>query len=130
MKSINKTGSLLVEALLAVVILSVCLTVIIQSLTTSLRATIYSEDYSKMIVLLENKLVDLIAKEGIADGYSEEGSFDDEGRYRFSVETTDTALDQLKDPLNQVEVKAIWGEGSKTKNISVVIYLAKEKEDE
>ena len=61
----NRRGSILLEALLSVVILSVSMTVIIQSMTSSLRAMEYSANYTMAIVLLENKIIDLILQNSV-----------------------------------------------------------------
>ena len=56
----GKRGSILLEALLSVLIISVSITTIIQSMVSSLRATVFSVDYSKATLLMENKMNDLI----------------------------------------------------------------------
>ena len=59
-KKLQKRGSFLVEVLLTVVILSVSLTIIIQSLVSSLRAISYSANYSSAILSAENKMFELL----------------------------------------------------------------------
>ena len=56
----SKRGSLLLEVLLSIVILSTSVTVIIQAMTSSLRAMAYSVQYAKIANVLENEMIDLI----------------------------------------------------------------------
>ena len=56
----SKKGSLLLEVLLSVIILSTSLTMIIQAMTSSLRAMTYSAQYVKIANVLENEMVNLI----------------------------------------------------------------------
>ncbi len=54
-------GSILIEALLSTVILSVSITIIIHSMISSLRAEKYAADYSLALILTDNKVNNLRA---------------------------------------------------------------------
>src|ERR1041385_6025454 len=55
----RKAGSILVEVLLTVVIVSVSLTVLIGGLLSGYRVTLLNGDYSRAILLLENQMARL-----------------------------------------------------------------------
>lgn len=122
----NQKGSLLVEVLLAIVILSTVLTVIIQAMISSLRANDYASGYTKAGFLLENKMFDLIRKGTISSGASDEGSFpepDNQYRYAFKVSSPD---EQAND-IFRVELKVNWESGKKKNSLALETYLPGEK---
>ena len=54
-------GSVLIEAIAAVVIMAVSLSLILQSFSANYRATVMDQDYSKALILLENRLSGILA---------------------------------------------------------------------
>ena len=141
----DKKGSLLLEALLSVVILSVSLTVIIQSLTTSLRAVTYSSDYTTALFLIDNKMFDLIRKGFIEKDLNEEGQFPqpfDKFQYTVKAEggqvhktmmgkktkknvtiTTGEIAEGETNIINKVNLTIQWGSDKRKNSISVDTYL-------
>ncbi|MCK5580303.1 MAG: hypothetical protein KAJ18_03430 [Candidatus Omnitrophica bacterium] len=123
MKSIcNRNGSLLIEALLAIVIMSVSLTVIIQSMTSSLRATVYSLDYSKAAFLAENKMFDILCVSDEGGAGTREGSFKEPfEKYRYRISSKELP-DTQNDSLREVNLDVSWGIGKKTRELSLKTY--------
>jgi len=120
---VNGKGSILLETLLTIVILSSGLTLIIQAMASSLRGMAYVADSATAIMLLENKLFDYLHKEALAGPLSDEGQFGEPyASFRYSVSTqgisstTDTRLVPLK-------AEVSWGEGQKIKKLALMTYL-------
>lgn len=65
-------GSILIEALVSIVILSVSVTIIIQSMTSSMRAVVQAERLTESANILESYLAESLLSPGkFADGKSE-----------------------------------------------------------
>ena len=120
----KKKGSFLAEVLLAVSILSVGLTVVIHALLSSLRATVYTRDYSLAIILMENKMHELLQKGFIASSVKEENAFEPPfERFHYELETQPVASIEPEGFLNKVFLRCFWTSGKKTKDISLTTYL-------
>ena len=120
----NKRGSLLMESLLSIVILSVSLTLIIQSLTSSLRSVVYSAEYTNAVMLLENKMFEII-KQGFIqkDLRQEEQLSEPNERYKILLETGNVVSGNLPSSMNEIKLSIVWNSGRRTNNISLVTYL-------
>lgn len=123
LKLSKNNGGLLLEALLAVVILSVSLTLIIQAMTSSLRATVYTTDYSTALLLMENKLVELMLMnaEDISTGDDVEFAEPNE-RFQYSVATSDLSTEEAEG-VNNVTMEVSWKSGSRNNNVVVETYV-------
>ena len=123
LKKNKKRGSLLLEAILSIVILSISITVIIQSMTSTLRANMYSSDFTQAILLGENKIVELIQKGFVESGLREKGEFEDSHlQYKYFL-MTDPAQTTGKDKINFVDLDVTWKSGSKVNKIKLETYL-------
>lgn len=119
----QKQGSLLVEALLSVVILSVSLTLIIEGMTTSLRSTVYISDYTTALLLLENKMFDLIQKGYVEANLQEEQEFPSPFE-RFKSRLITLPLDdQSGGSINQLKLSLDWTSGRRNNHVSIESYL-------
>lgn len=117
-KDLSK-GSLLLEALLTVVILSTSLTFIIQGLTASQRAVVYSTDYIMAGMLLENKLFELIQNGSIAAYLSQEEGFPAPyERFQYFLETRPWQGEDSQN-LNEVILTVSWQKGKKKSQIEI-----------
>ncbi|OGX23961.1 MAG: hypothetical protein A2787_02520 [Omnitrophica WOR_2 bacterium RIFCSPHIGHO2_01_FULL_48_9] len=126
----SKSGSILVEALLTIVILSVGLVYIIQALTSSLRTVSLTKDYSTAVALSENKMFDLLRKGFIKAPLEETKNFSkpyDGYRYRLDVKKVSPASAEEK--RNTIVLQVFWGSGSKERNISLTTYLLEMPDD-
>ena len=120
---------MLIEAMLSVAILSVSVTFVIQSLTSSLRATVYSADYTKAIVLLENKMVALFQAGFIDAGMSKEESFPDPySEFKYAL-VTKKMPGSDQDNINLVTLDVVWMSGKKKNSIFLETYLFNQPQD-
>ena len=121
---LNKRGSLLIEALLAISILSIALTLIVNSFLSSFRASVYAKDYTLATILLENKLCELKEKGFIADGVHEEENFaQPHEKFRYHLESKNVNNDDQRGVFNEVKLSVTWPSGRRSNNITLVTYL-------
>ena len=126
----RKHGSILIEALLTIIILSVGLTVIIQSLTSSLRTLGLVANYSTAILLGENKIFDFIQKGFIKASFKEEKNFSEgSAAYRYQLDVHKIPQAPATDKKNEVVLAVSWGAGSKEKSIALTTYLFDESHE-
>ena len=117
-------GSFLLEVLLTVSILSVSLTVIVQSFFSSLRAAVYVSDYSTAMILLENKMNDLRQEGFIESPAKESGVFPSPfERFSYHLEAENVNNDMIAGGLNEVKVNVSWLSGKKRNAVSVTTYF-------
>ena len=115
-------GSVLLEALLSVVILSVSITIIIQSMMSSLRAAKYSEEYIQAIILLENKMTEIISRRILKEEVREEGAFSEfGGKYEYLL--TATPLYGGDEGLSSIAIDISWAKAKRKKKISAHTFL-------
>ena len=115
-------GAFLIEVLLSVMILAAGLTIIIQALLSSLRASTYVKDYSLALILTENKMHELLQEGLIRAPLREEKQFEVPFE-RFSYQLETEKKQGEKDFLNKVFLKCFWKAGHRTKEITLSTYL-------
>lgn len=119
----SKKGSILVEALLSVVILSISITLIIQAMTASLRATTYGADYSQALFLMENKMSEMM-RSGTIASYSGQKEFLDKPFDRYMYEVRHLPLyDEEESEIHHVDAEISWESGKKSNQIIVQTYM-------
>lgn len=122
----GRRGSLLIEVLLSVVILSTALTLMIQSLTASLRALQYGAGYTTALILLDNQMGELLRKGTVKPGLRETKDLIDPGgstalyHYSLRTEPSDIAVDKT---INQLDATVTWRSGKKDNQIAVTTFL-------
>lgn len=117
-------GAVLIEVLLAVVILASSLTLIIRSLVMSLRATVYSRDYSQAVFLLDNKLGEIVQRRFLEDSYQEEGGFPEPfEKYRYEITAQNILEEEPSGGVSEVNVLVSWESGKNERKISADTYL-------
>lgn len=123
MRGLNKGGSILLEALLSVVILSVSITLIIQSMTGSYRAMVYSGQYMTALILLENKMSDAIRGGYINTGLAEQGDLSgSSGKYRYFLRTYPSD-GEGQEHISEVDLGVEWAAGKRKNRINLKTYL-------
>ena len=128
-------GFTLIEVVVALAILSVGLTVIIQLFAGGLRLARVSEEYTKAVNYTRIKMEELALKTKMEEG-SEEGKFDETFRWQVGVKKVDLLpmenKPELKLPVEffQIQVKVIWKSGSKERSTSVESYRTIKVEEE
>ena len=119
----RKTGFLLFELMVAVVILSVSLTVISRSFIQTLSALRTSGYFFKGGLLLEKKMWEL--EEKPPSPGREEGTFEEFGKlFHWTASTTEME----KVPLYETAVTVGWTLASREQGLTVETYLTKPDE--
>ena len=119
----NNRGSFLLEALLSIVILSVSLTLMIESMTAGLRAIHYTSEYTIAQILLDNKLQELLQKGSVDPQQNKTQSFAPPfDRYEYSLQTPATD-DSGGSGLVKVQAGISWVSGKRKNNLSAQTYL-------
>ncbi len=120
MKPLNKTaGFTLLEVLVALALLGMAVTAVLQLFSANLRSISASEEYvagsleaqSKMREVLEGKEFSERTWNGITDN-----------GYRFQVSVSDTLTERTENlpvKLMEVEVKVYWTQGNKEKSLTL-----------
>jgi len=119
----KRKGSLLLEALLSIVILSVSITLIIQAMTASLRAMRVISEYGEGLVLLENKMTEVIKGYMLGENLNiAETSISSDEKYQYTFEIDPRDEEGLGD-LDAVNLNISWKTGRKESNVTLETYL-------
>ena len=118
----NRKGSLLVEVLLSVVILSVSITVIIQAMTVSLRSMVYSADYTTAMIVLENKMVSVIDKPLGDENAAQALNLEPPSSWRYSIDLHPATDHNSSSQLEEVNSKVEWDKKGKHHQLSLATY--------
>lgn len=122
----DRSGFMLLEAILTVVIVSICLTFIVQSLLTSFRTGVRFQEAIRSFIVTENRLGLLFATNGSDDLLD---SFPQALDKPFDKFTVSTRVDTIDDNLKKVALKLNWPAG-KTQgqlDVTTMIYIPDEK---
>jgi general secretion pathway protein I len=115
------------EVVVALAILGIGLTVIIELFSGGLRLGRASVEYTKAVNHGRTKLAEIALKETMEEG-SEEGEFDETYRWQVGVKKVDVLyLEQTTDykppaELYQIQVNVIWKSGFKEKSTRIETY--------
>ncbi|MCA9400308.1 MAG: hypothetical protein KC713_01675 [Candidatus Omnitrophica bacterium] len=113
----QKSGSILLETLLSVVILSTSLTVIIQSLMSSARSIKAGHEYSQALLVLENEMADTIRRIQFQEDMVRTKKIN-EGEMKFAVEREEGFYASLEsEQLNQHDLTLEWKTGKRNNRI-------------
>jgi general secretion pathway protein I len=120
-------GFTLIEVLVAVAILGVGLTVLIELFSGGLRLGRASEEYTKAVNYARIKMEEIAVKPTIKEG-SEEGEFNETFRWQVEVKKIEILpienKPDFKPPAQffQVQINIIWKSGSKEKSTRIESY--------
>jgi general secretion pathway protein I len=120
-------GFTLIEVLVAVAILGVGLTVLIELFSGGLRLGRASEEYTKAVNYARIKMEEIAVKPTIKEG-SEEGEFNETFRWQVEVKKVEILpienKPDFKPPAQffQVQINIIWKSGSKEKSTRIESY--------
>jgi len=129
-RTVDKAGSLLIEALMAMVILSVSLTLIIQSLVSSLKAATYSTDYAKAMFLVDNKVFELTKDKFTVSDYPRDGYFPKPFEdHSFQIESLGYPDDKLNEFIDTVHLQVGLKTSKGNKMIAVDTFVLKPVEE-
>ena len=122
-------GFTLIEVIIALAILGIGLTVIIQLFSGGLRLAKISEEYTRAMSLGRMKMEEITYQPKIEEGTSE-GEFDDTFHWQVQIKKTDLLPvekdSDFKPPVElfQVRVNILWKSGSKEKSATLESYKA------
>ncbi len=116
----NKHGFILVEAIAAVVVVSVCLTLIAQTLLTNFNAGTRFQENTRALLAMENRVGLLYASNGAADQMLSGPQLLEEPYKRLSVnaQTTD-----ITDNLKMVALTIDWPGLRRRHNLDVITVI-------
>jgi hypothetical protein len=119
-------GTILLEVILAMLILSVGLTAIIQAMAAALRAKTFCSDYIQAVFLADDKMFPNLTRKTSGLPIREEGKFpEDEGKYAYTLTSRTADMSKIDTPnLNEVTLKVSWASGFTTKEIDLVTYVS------
>jgi len=122
---IDRGGSILLEALLAVSIISISLVLIIQAYGTTLKASFLTVDYSRAILLAENYFAQMLFMKEVVEPKSADEQEFFEG-FALTVEENKPDINPVGE-LNQVMLHLTWKTGQKTRDLSFETFFLKDK---
>lgn len=119
----NDRGSILVEALAAVAIIAVSLTLIMQSFASTLRASVLHQDYIKALVLLQNRLEAVSLKDMSDLGIPDKPCPSPFGRFHYKTAIKDMNGQPLYQGLKQIDIAVEWPSGPRQREVKLSTYL-------
>jgi general secretion pathway protein I len=137
LSSQNQSGFTLLEILLAISILGVAITVIMQQFSAGLRIARTSQTYTTATIYAKQKLEELQVEEEMKEK-EESGSFDDGYYFRVSIMPYEEYMEDEEDeelfdhlPLEMFRLESVvsWKEGEKEKSITLVTLKTVKKKE-
>lgn len=121
----DKNGAILLEALLAVTILAVALTAIMQSMLSGLRAAVVSSEYLRAASLLDSVMTEqFLTKPDALASRDEVEAKEPYERYRYSVRVFDEPDPLFPDlKLKRLETSVVWPAGKGKRTLSAALLL-------
>lgn len=130
-KVLSSRGSLLLEALLSVIILSVSITVILRGMTSSLRAAQFVSTYTQAMMLMDNTMMSVFKKGSTEALAVKEGDYEQPfDEFHYSIETGNYDDQALQDAqsvpdLDELALTVSWGDRNLKKKVSLSTLLFK-----
>jgi len=131
----RKQGFTLIEVVVALAILGIGLTVIIELFSGGLRLARVSEEYSKALNYARFKMEEVMIKSALEEG-TEEGEFNDTYRWEVGIKKMEILpVEENRDfkppvELFQIKINVLWKSGSKTRSTSIVSFKTLKIEEE
>ena len=129
-------GFTLIEVVVALAILGVGLTVIMELFSGGLRLARTSEEYTKAMNFARTKMEEIISKQNIEEGTDEGKCDDDTFHWQVKIKKADILPiekdSDFKPPVElfQVRVDIFWKSGSKERSASIESYKASKTEED
>ncbi len=119
----NRRGSLLIEVLLCVVILATALTLMVQSLTASLRAIQHAGGYTMALILLDNQMCALLRKGFIGPDLRQTSDVaEPDSSYHYSLRTESWGTPGESN-IDQVDAALFWRSGKRDNQVGLTTFL-------
>lgn len=120
----NKSGILLFEVMLTLVILAIGLTLILHSFSASLNASKIAQDYTVASLLIEDKMWEMENAGAVGSNLTEEGQFlPPYQKFNWRLQTKDKPVQDETGKLNEVKLTVRWKEGRRKGSASATTYL-------
>ncbi len=121
----NQQGAILLEALLAVTILAVALTAIMQSMLSGLRAAVVSAEYMRAASLLDSVMTEqFLTRPDALTSRDEVEAKEPYERYKYSVRVSDENDPFFQDlKLKRLETSVVWPAGKGKRTLSAALIL-------
>ena len=120
-KMIRSRGSILLEALAAVVIMAVALTAVMGSLASSYRGVVQDQDCSKAVLLLENRLSQVFLKGVSARDVSDQDCPEPWSRFRCRAFVNVPPGLDLRG-VKEARLSVLWPAGKRTRELGVTTW--------
>ena len=121
----NQQGAILLEAWLAVTILAVALTAIMQSVRSGLRAAVVSAEYLRAASLLDSVMTEqFLTRPDALTSRDEVEAKEPYERYKYSVRVSDENDPLFQDlNLKRLETSVVWPAGKGKRTLSAALIL-------
>jgi len=119
----ERRGSFLIEVLLTIVILSVGLTLIVQSMISGARAMARNSQYTAALLLAENKIFEFL-NDAPGETARQEGQFPEPfSQYAYLLDIPEAGQREKGLKIREVDLKVGWGVRGGQKSISLATYF-------
>lgn len=126
------SGFTLLEILVAISIMAICLTVILQLFSGALKSGRLSDDYTRAVFHAKEIMEEILVSNALEEGVSE-GRFDDSYSWKAEV----VRIEQLEEeesrlPMDTfaIKVQVTWGGANKNKRFELETIKARQKQEE
>jgi general secretion pathway protein I len=132
---LSTTGFTLIEIVIAIAILGIGLTVIMELFSGGLRLAKTSEEYTRAMSYARIKMEEITSKQDIQEG-ADEGEFDKTFHWEVDVKKIDFLPSEenpdRKPPVDlfQIKINVLWKSGSKERSASLETYKACKSEED
>ncbi len=129
------TGFTLIEVVVAMAILGVGITLVIELLSGSLRLLRTSGEYTRAVNWGHVKMEEMLVKPVLNEG-TEEGEFDQTYRWQVEVKRVDVLPARIETDfvppveLYQVKIHVLWKSGTKERSTALETYRAMKLQEE
>lgn len=122
----SRGGFLLLETLLTVLVLTAGLAIVVRSFASSVEALAVAGDFTRALLLLEEKMWELEARGVITPGTTNGRFTQAEGNVQWEVTAASTAVPGL----SETQVTVAWSRRGRPRSLSLVTYLKTEPSSE
>ena len=132
---LKRQGFTLIEVVVAIAILGIALTVIIELFAGGLRLARVSKEYTKAVNYANTKMEEVASQQTLEEGITE-GEFDETYRWRVAMNKVNLLPVEkpweVKPPIQlfQIRVDVLWRSGSKERSAGIETYRTMKVQDE
>ena len=120
----RKRGVVLLEALFAVMIFSIGITVCLQAMMRNIKAIELTKDYYLAWVQLDNTMLEYVQKGLLSDELVDQHQVVTKDKvYEIDVQTTQLQIEEDNSILNEINVDLSWSRGNRRNKINAVSYV-------